>query len=116
MIRLMTGETILKRVETESPAQNSIPMVMAAKTRLVPRSGCLKIKRAGKPTTARLERKPSGEWMFLEERTLARLTISPNLAYSEGWILRGPMLSQRWAPRAEWPVRSTAMSMTMVIA
>ena len=96
------------------PAQNSITSSRAPNTREVPRSGWMNTRNQGSPIRAIGLTRSTGRSIGNLESTPASSRIAASLANSEGCTWKPAMLIQRWAPRAEVPIKRTANRLTTV--
>ena len=89
-----------------------MPKVMAAKTRLVPRSGWMKIKSVGSAIIPATGRRLFHVWKpdLSFAMSLARQMIMMIFANSEGCSVKGPIWIQRCAPSALVPANLTTRS------
>ena len=108
----MKRAAITKRWLRFAPATTTMPIQIAKKTRLVPRSGWMKTSPATGATMtsemSNVRRSRASPPCSLKNRARARIVAS--LANSEGWSCTGPRSNQRVEPYAVWPIARIAMS------
>ena len=96
------------------PDQYSIVSIKAPNTRDVPRSGWMNTSSQGIEITLSGRSRSTGRSTGWRARTAASRRMAAILANSEGCTFTGPMLIQRWAPRAVVPIRRTAIRLRTV--